>query len=636
MLCIVSSRCSLKAFGKGSHIFLGHHTDSLPLFLDFLHSLVLVLPEHFRVLDKFFDLGAKGFLVGQVLLAFRIHLFDKAGAVFLNLFVVRLEVVAIFLQLGSRDRSDFFPAVRNILELSKNGLAARFLGQSIHFKEQIIAVLFVVPVFPLLHFLETSGSSLVFLPQVVILELVFAHDFFPLLVEVANLLVQVAEVFVFVESLYLFDNGLELCRIFFETLLGVIIVSGNLARKRIAQCIVALQHRVFAFQKRKLFPFANNGMQMFLGHVVHIGICQGLKAFQQFRSNRFVGTFRHIDHDFLNLTQILHLEGGVVVTLGPSGIHQGLAFGTFSENGIHAFSVIGHLVFRNQSFEFFESSRESSNLCLLFGFGLFGSDASGIGFVAELLEACINFVNRRLLVAHAKLCGFFHQRFKLSLDCQRFLLCCQEMSLLYKCFALACQEFGRLFTVVFSIFSCADSFTCSLTNFGLSGALCDILEQGVGGHLACSRHCNIFVQVAVSGKGQDRLLGTNLYEFCTNETCGVHTLEQIFGIVRILNILQISEILGARLSLVFKLFDNFFQIASLSSTLHFFVGIVFRNLFQSRNDRQLLYGSNPYRSIGIGLGNTFQNILVVRTQFSDSFQSLFRVGILPLRFKGVK
>ena len=210
------------------------------------------------------------------------------------------------------------------------------------------------------------------------------------------------------------------------------------------------------------------------------------------------------------------------------------------------------------------------------------------------------------------------------------------MSLLYKSFALACQEFGRLLTVVFSFFSCADSFTCSLTNFGLSGALCDILEQGVGGHLACSGHSDVFVQVAVSGNGQNRLLGTNLYEFGTNEACGVHTLEQVFGIVRILKVLQISEILGTRLSLGFKLLDHFFQITSLSRALHIFVGITFRNLFQSSNDGQLLYGSNPYRSIGIGLGNTFQDILVVRAQFSDCFQSLFGVGILPLRFKGVK
>ena len=493
-----------------------------------------------------------------------------------------------------------------------------------------------MPVFPLLHFLETCSSSLVFLPQVVILELVFAHDFFPLLVEVANLLVQVAEVFVFVESLYLFDNGLEFFGIRFKTLLRIFFVCRNFVRERVAETIIRLQHRVFTFQQRKLFPFANNGVQVLLGHVVHVGICQGLKAFQQFRSYRFVRSFGHIDHDFLHLLQVLHLEGRIIIALGPSGIHQGLAFGTFSKNGIHAFGVVSHLVFRNQSFKFFESSRERSNLGLLFGFCLFGSNASSIRFVAELFEACINFVNRRLLVAHAKLSGFFHQRFKLRLDRQRFFLCCQEMSLLYKSFALACQEFGRLFTVVFSIFSCADSFACSLTYFGLSGALCDILEQGVGGHLASSRHCNVFVQVAVSGKGQDRLLGTNLYEFCTNKTCGVHTLEQIFGIVRILNVLQISEILGTRLSLVFKFLDHFFQITSLSGTLHFFIGIAFRNLFQSRNDCQLLYGSNPYRSIGIGLGNTFQNILVVRTQFSDCFQSLFGVGILPLRFKGVK
>ena len=397
-----------------------------------------------------------------------------------------------------------------------------------------------MPIFPLLHFLETRRCSLVFLPQVVILELVFANDFFPLLVEFADFLVQVTEVFIFVKGLHLFNDSLELCRIFFEALQGVFFVCGNLNRKRIAERIVGLQHGIFAFQERKLFPFANNGMQMFLGHIVSIRIRKGLKAFQQFRSHRFVSRFRHIHNHFLHLAQVLHLEGRIVVSLGPSGIHQGLAFGTFSKNGIHAFGVVSHLVFRDQGFKFFESCSKRSNLRLLFSLSLFSSDAGRIGFVAELLETCINFVNRRLLVAHAKLCGFFHQRIKLGLDSQGLLLCCQEMSLLYKSFALACQEFGRLFAVVFSVFPCADSFACSLANFGLSGVLRNILEQGVGGHLASSRHSNIFVQVAVSGKGKNRLLGTNLHEFGTNEACGVDTLEQVFSIMRILNILQIS------------------------------------------------------------------------------------------------
>ena len=230
-------------------------------------------------------------------------------------------MVAVFLQFCRRDRSDFLPTVRNFLKLLENSLATGFLGQGVHLEEQVVAVLFVMPVFPLLHFLETSRRGLVFLPQVVVLELVLANDFLPLLEAFTNLLVQFAEVLVFIEGLDLFDDCLELFGIFFEALLGVVVIGGNLDRKLVAQRIVFLQHRVFTFQQRKLFPFADNGVQVLVGHVVNVGIGKSLKAFQQFRSNRFVSAFGNLFGNFFRLVEFLHLEVNIIVALDQGGIH---------------------------------------------------------------------------------------------------------------------------------------------------------------------------------------------------------------------------------------------------------------------------------------------------------------------------
>ncbi len=230
MLGVECICCSLETFCQGGHVFLGDHADVLPVFLEFLHGLELVLPEDFCVGNQFFDLGADGFLVCQVLQAFVVHFFNEGSALFLNLFVVALEVVAVFLELGCRDRTDFLPAVSNITELVQKILARFFLSHGIHFGEQFVAGLFVAPVFPLLHFLETAGGGLVFLPQVMIFELLFADDFLPLVVAVTNLLVQFAEVFVFVEGLDLFDKSAELCGVFFHQLLGAFGKGGNLFR----------------------------------------------------------------------------------------------------------------------------------------------------------------------------------------------------------------------------------------------------------------------------------------------------------------------------------------------------------------------------------------------------------------------
>ena len=104
----------------------------------------------------------------------------------------------------------------------------------------------------------------------------------------------------------------------------------------------------------------------------------------------------------------------------------------------------------------------------------------------------------------------------------------------------------------------------------------------------------------------------------------------------ILEVLQIRQVFGARFGTGLQLLDNLFLITGLCGTLHVFVGIILRNFQQRRNDIQLLYGRSPDRSIGIGTGNTVQDILVVQAQFSDRFKALGGVGILPLRFKGVK
>ena len=67
VLGVEGVRYRLEAVEQRSHRFLGHHADGFPFFLDFLHGLELVFPEHFRVGDELFGLLAELFYhLGQL------------------------------------------------------------------------------------------------------------------------------------------------------------------------------------------------------------------------------------------------------------------------------------------------------------------------------------------------------------------------------------------------------------------------------------------------------------------------------------------------------------------------------------------------------------------------------------------
>ena len=187
----------------------------------------------------------------------------------------------VILELGCGNRADFTPLAAEFAELRKNGLARGFLGEGVHFFDDGIAIFFVVPVFPLLHFLEAGCCNLVFLPEIVVLELLFADDFFPFLVGVAKRLVDFAEFLVLVDVLDAFDETAEFLGIFFDDLLGLFVVRGDELVQLGAERIVGLENRIVAFEERKLFPFADDGVQVLACIFVDFRFGECLEAFEK-------------------------------------------------------------------------------------------------------------------------------------------------------------------------------------------------------------------------------------------------------------------------------------------------------------------------------------------------------------------
>ena len=515
MLSIEGVHGVLEALVQSGKCFLRDHADVLPVFLDFLHGLELVLPENFGVCNEFFDLLAEGFLVNEVLLAFGVLFFDERSAVFLDLVYEGLETVAVVLELGCRNRADFTPLAAEFAELGKHGLARSFLGERVHFFDDGVAVLFVVPVFPLLHFLETGGGNLVFLPEIVVLELLFADDFLPFLISVAENLVDFAELLVLVDVLDAFDEAAELLGIFFDDLLGLFVEGADEFIQLSAECIVSLEDRIVTFEEGELFPFADDGMQMLARVFIDFRFGKRLETFEKALADGnffFACVFRFCGRNF-NLLCFLGLEVGVVEALDQGGVHDGLAFVPFLDDCVHAVGIFFGRACFDKTFKFCERFREAYNLCLLFGFGIFGGLLCGVCFVVELVEAFVNFIERCCRFAHAESVCFVHQVVKLRLGGKCVLLGGEEVSLLDEGFALALQEFGCLFAVVFSIFLCTNFVRNFLADGGVLGTLDEVGLKRFRCHAVCSLQCDFFAGIARCNLGEQGLFAALLDKF---------------------------------------------------------------------------------------------------------------------------
>ena len=88
--------CGAETIPDRLDVVLRDHADGFPLFLEFLHSLVLVAPVFIAFLGEFFYLLANFFLQGEVLFAFLFLFLDDRFALLHNFFEEGAELVAEF------------------------------------------------------------------------------------------------------------------------------------------------------------------------------------------------------------------------------------------------------------------------------------------------------------------------------------------------------------------------------------------------------------------------------------------------------------------------------------------------------------------------------------------------------------
>ena len=603
----------LETVEQCGHRFLGNHADGFPFFLDFLHGLELVLPEYFVVGNEFFGLLAEFFLGFQIFLAFGLLFFDERSAVLFDFVAESLELFAVFVELGRRDGANFTPLVAQVAELGEDCLARCFVAQRFHLGENFVAVFFVVPRFPLLHFLETCSSALVFLPQVVVLELLFADDGLPFLERLAELLVDFLEVLVLVDCLDSFDESRELHLVFGNHLFGVLVERGNLFAELVAQGVVALEDGVGAFEERELFPFAHDGVEILGCILARVRIGKSLEAFQQFWTGRFLvlGLFViQLTFEYGTL-QILCLEECLVEALDACGIHDGLFGVPFFDDGIDAFALFLGIVFVEQGFQFFKSFSEVLLLGLQFLFGLECSNLCFVCFVAELDETFVNLVECCLGWTHTQGLSFFHQGFELRTDRQRILLGGKVVSLLDKGFALAEQERCGLLTTVLGFLGRAELFGGHLADGGVLGVLGNILEGVLGLNALECGFGYAFLGVAVCGISEERLLGALLDQF-ESKFGRLHGLEQFFGVASVFQFIEMRNNIGScGFAEFFQLLGDFFVVTRFSKTADHRFGIVFRNVQQRRDNGQFFDGCQSYVLVFIAQCDVFEDVLML-------------------------
>ena len=351
----------------------------------------------------------------------------------------------------------------------------------------------------------------------------------------------------------------------------------------------------------------------------------------------FACVFRFCGRNF-NLLCFLRLEVGVVEALDQGGIHDGLAFVPFLDDCIHAVSVFFGCTCFEHSFEFSERFREACNFCLLFGFGIFCGLLFGVGFVIELVEAFVNFIERCGRFAHAKCVCFVHQFVELRLGGKSVLLGGEEVSLLDECFALALQEFGCLSAVVFGFLLCTNFIRNLLADGRVLGVLDEVGLQRFRRDAVCGLQCNFFAGIAGGDLGEQGLLAALLDKFSL-QIYVVCCLEDIFSIARVLDGFDVTEDFAIQSGFikVFQLFDDFFESSRFCQTAYAGIAVFCRNILKCLNNCKFLNCSHSHFDIIIGKGHSFNNILTSEfIQVGNGFDALCWVGILPFRFKCVK
>ena len=626
-------RCGLEPFDKRVQTFLGHHADVLPVFLDFLHGLVLVLPEDCGVGDQVLDLLAEFLLAFEVLLALDFTFFDKLRAVVANLGKQGLELVAEFHELRRGDRADVLPLVAEFAQLVEHVLAAGFLGEHFHLFEDACTVLLVVPGFPLAHFLEALGRALVLEPQVVVLELLFAHDVLPFGERVAELLAQILEVFVLVETLYALDKLAKLFGVFFVALLGGLFEGRNLFLELVAQGVVTLEVQVGTFEKRELFPFTHDGVYVLLGRFRNFGIGDGLQHVKQLLAGLVLvgGVNFRFGNCGVGLLEFLALEEGEIEALYRFCIHDGLLLVPFGNDFGDAVCLFVCIVRGDDALEFFKEGRKLLLARFLLGVRLFGGSAFGIGFGEELLVACVDFVKGCLLVAHAEGFRLVHQGFELVLDLLRVLFAGERVRLLDQRVPLAVEQgFGPL-AAVFDFLLGADLFDGDFPYRGVLRALRNIRERGFRFNAVHCGLCNFFLGILIGGVREHVDLARLLDEFQAELGIG-HGFCKFFGIAGVLDVVYVLEyFLVCRFTIVLEHLGDFFKITRFSQATYTCLAVLLRNCRKGRNQGKFFNGCGSNATIFIRKGNAFQGALFANVHVFDSFESLFRVGILPFR-----
>ncbi len=376
-------------------------------------------------------------------------------------------------------------------------------------------------------------------------------------------------------------------------------------------------------------------MEVLAGVFIYVSIGQCLETFQQFRTGGFICRFTFGNFHHHRLLDFLNLEEGIVVTLDEACFHQVLAVIPQCDDFVYALCRILDLVVGNNLFKFFQGRRKGCNLCCLFCCCLFGGNLFGVGFVTELIETCVDFVQGCLLVAHAQSACFCHESVELSLDGQGILLGCQVVCLAEKCILLTCKEGCCLLATVFSFLLGANLVRDKLAYGSVLGILGDVCHQCVRVYLLGGDGCNFFVCITSCHTGQNACLLAGVDQFLANSFAGGVALQQVVCKMSFLQVVQQGKVFARCFFNILKLLECFVLVAVLSQGLDAFVAIVYGNSFQHLEACYFLYccGTNFY--IRIGIGQRLNNALIVDFLFYGG-SAYSGVRLFPIRLHKIK
>ena len=192
-----------------------------------------------------------------------------------------------------------------------------------------------------------------------------------------------------------------------------------------------------------------------------------------------------------------------VEPLHAVGVHDGFLFVPFGDDFVHAVRLVGDFACIENGFELGQQFTEVELLFGLFGSRLFCSDTFGVRFFEELRVACENFVEGRLLGAHAQGLRFFHQGIELCLYRERVFFGGEVVRLLDKGMPLSGEERGGLLAVVFGFTPCTELFVRNLLYGVVFGLFGDFRQRRFGFDAFDSHLRDIFLRILGGGQNQN-------------------------------------------------------------------------------------------------------------------------------------